>query len=314
MPLIRSFALAMALALPLVTPTLLRADQMTMAAPVRLGPLILSGGFARATLPNAPVAGGFLTIENTGTEDDTLIGAATSIAGHMEVHEMAMKGDVMQMRELEGGLPVPAGQTVVLKPGGFHIMFMDLKEPLVQGGTVMVTFTFARAGSIGVPLTIGAPNAKSMGGEDHSHQGNGTTGDTGHAAPHSAAGHAAPAGFDQTAVQGDDARIEGLLRATFETAERPLALDPLLIAGDRAVVGWVQGDMGGRALLEKDSAGLWRVVLCAGEGLKGQTNMEAMGVPAGQAGILAAAQAKAEAMLPPETVALLDSFGEPVRF
>lgn len=126
----------------------------------QLGALTLVAPFARATLPNAPVAGGFVTVTNTGTEDDLLIGAASEAAGHMEVHEMVMDGEVMKMRELVDGLPIPAGQTVELKPGGFHIMFMDLKHPLVEGETVDVTLTFERAGEIEIPLVIAARDAK----------------------------------------------------------------------------------------------------------------------------------------------------------
>lgn len=138
--------------------------------PVHLGALVISGGFSRATLPNAPVAGGFLTIENSGTEDDRLIGAASEIAGRVEVHEMAMEGEVMKMRELKDGLPIPAGETVELKPGGFHVMFMDLKQPFVEGGKVMVTLTFEKAGSVEVPLMVGAPNAGAHGGMKTDHQ------------------------------------------------------------------------------------------------------------------------------------------------
>lgn len=157
MNLIRAFAVGLALAgLPLCAP----ADTaMPMGEAVHLGPLVLSGGFSRATLPNAPVAGGFLTIQNTGTADDRLIGVSSEVAGHVEVHEMAMVGDVMKMRQLKDGLPIPAGQTVTLKPGGIHVMFMGLKQPLVQGKTVIVTLTFEKAGSVQIPLAIGAPNA-----------------------------------------------------------------------------------------------------------------------------------------------------------
>ncbi|MBI1416541.1 MAG: copper chaperone PCu(A)C [Limimaricola sp.] len=161
--------------------------EMAQGAPITLGPLVLTGGFARATLPGAPVAGGFVTIQNTGTEDDTLIGAASDLAGHMEVHEMKMDGQVMKMRQLEGGLPIPAGQTVVLKPGGFHVMFMDLKGPLVEGQMVDVTLTFAKAGSVVVPLMIGAPNATAPGAMPGM-QGMGTMdGNAGMAAPASSA-------------------------------------------------------------------------------------------------------------------------------
>ncbi|MGR3371822.1 DUF1775 domain-containing protein [Pseudooceanicola nanhaiensis] len=130
------------------------------------GALEITGGFSRATLPNAPVGGGFLTIVNTGTEDDRLVSASAAVAGRAEVHEMTMADGVMQMRPLPDGLPIPAGGTVELRPGGHHLMLMDLKEALVEGETVEVTLTFETAGEVVVPLAIGAPNAR--GAMDHS--------------------------------------------------------------------------------------------------------------------------------------------------
>ena len=138
------------------------------AETVTLGALKIEGAFSRATLPNAPVAGGFMTITNTGETDDRLISATSEVAGHMEIHEMTMNGDVMQMRELADGLVIPAGETLTLKPGSFHLMFMQLKQPLVQGESVSVTLTFEQAGTVTLPLPIGAINAKSHGGHgDH---------------------------------------------------------------------------------------------------------------------------------------------------
>ncbi|NIZ12988.1 DUF1775 domain-containing protein [Phaeobacter sp. HF9A] len=143
------------------------------AAPVTLGPLEITGAFSRATLPNAPVAGGFMTITNTGESADRLVSARTDVSDHMEVHEMAMNGDVMQMRELADGLEIPAGETVTLKPGSFHLMFMGLKAPLVEGETVMVTLTFEHAGEVSLPLSIGAINAKTPAHHgDHGHASN----------------------------------------------------------------------------------------------------------------------------------------------
>ncbi len=136
-------------------------DDHAAAAPgTEVGALRITAPFSRATLPNAPVAGGFLTITNTGTTDDRLIAAASEAAGRIEVHEMEMKGDVMRMRELKGGLPIPAGATVSLDPGGYHIMFMDLAHPFARGTSVPVTLTFEKAGSVDVALPIGAPNAR----------------------------------------------------------------------------------------------------------------------------------------------------------
>jgi len=133
------------------------------AAPVKLGPLVISGGFTRATLPHAPVGGGFMTITNTGGTDDRLVSAASPVADHVEIHEMSMVGDVMKMQPLPDGLPIPAGETVTLQPGGYHLMLMGLKERLEQGATVAVTLTFSNAGTVEVPLAVGPINAGSQG-------------------------------------------------------------------------------------------------------------------------------------------------------
>ena len=135
---------------------------------VHLGAINISLPFTRATLPNAPVAGGFLTIENTGTEPDRLVSATSDIAGETQIHEMAMQGDVMKMRQLADGLEIPAGETVVLAPGGFHIMFMGLKQALVEGETITVTLTFEKAGTVDVVLPIEAAAADAPTAE-HAH-------------------------------------------------------------------------------------------------------------------------------------------------
>ena len=130
--------------------------------------LSFTDAFAYATLPNAPVAGGFVHITNTGNTDDRLIAAAAPIAGEMQIHEMAMRGGVMKMRELPDGLLIPAGETVVLKPGGYHLMFMQLNAPLVAGEMVTVTLTFEHAGTVELPMMIYKRGA-AMGG--HTMQG-----------------------------------------------------------------------------------------------------------------------------------------------
>lgn len=128
--------------------------EMPMAASeIAFGDLTLTNIYAFATLPNAPVAGGFLTIENTGA-DDRLVAATSAVAGDTQVHEMAMEGDVMRMRQLEDGLDLPAGTAVELKPGGYHIMFMKLQQPLVEGDVFDVTLTFENAGDITVPVEV----------------------------------------------------------------------------------------------------------------------------------------------------------------
>lgn len=136
---------------------------VTHAPAVEAGPLTVSDGFSRATRPGAPVAGGFVTIANHGPDADRLVAVASPAAGRMEVHEMAMADGVMTMRALDDGLPIPAGATVVLAPGGYHVMFMDLQAPLVEGESVAVTLTFEHAGPVTVPFAVLAPDAKGFG-------------------------------------------------------------------------------------------------------------------------------------------------------
>jgi len=145
---LRTIRAAAAAALLLVAPTFAHDGV------IHLGPINISSPFSRATLPNAPVGGGFLTIENTGTEDDRLVSASSSIAKDTQIHEMAMEGDVMKMRHLAEGLVIPAGETVELTPGSLHIMFMGLNGAFVEGETVTVTLTFEKAGTVDVELPV----------------------------------------------------------------------------------------------------------------------------------------------------------------
>lgn len=145
------------------------AEQPAGGPVVTIGDLEITGAFSRATLPNAPVGAGYLTITNKGTADDTLVSATSPVAGMTQIHQMKMEGDVMKMSEIGEGLVIPAGATVTLAPGGFHIMFMQLKEALVEGSKVPLTLTFATAGTVDVELAVGAINADAPAceGADH---------------------------------------------------------------------------------------------------------------------------------------------------
>ncbi len=139
---------------------------------VKAGALELTDLWTRATPPNAPTAGGYLTITNTGTEADRLTGAASSQAGSGELHEMSVKDGIMTMRPLGDGIEIPAGESVTLAPGAMHIMFTTPKEPFVDGGKVPVELTFEKAGKIETFLHImgiGAPGPGGKAGEPHEH-------------------------------------------------------------------------------------------------------------------------------------------------
>lgn len=135
----------------------------------KIGTLKIDHPWARATPAGARVAGGFMTITNSGAADRLVSGTAT-VAGRVEVHEMAVNNGVMTMRELAGGLPIPENGSVTLKPGSFHVMFMDLKQPLNVGESFKGTLTFEKAGTIEVEFAIEAMGAQGM---DHGAAGHG---------------------------------------------------------------------------------------------------------------------------------------------
>lgn len=128
----------------------------------------LVDGWARASVEGAPNSAAYGILVNLSGEDDTLIAASTDAAEFTELHEMVMgAGDVMQMRPVEGGIAVPATGFAQLKPGGLHIMLINLAEPLVAGEMLTLTLTFEVAGELEVSLPIKVPmemGAQSMSG------------------------------------------------------------------------------------------------------------------------------------------------------
>jgi uncharacterized protein YcnI len=155
-----------ALARPAPGVMLLPAEQKTAASIYKLGTLVIEAPWARATPAGAQVAGGYLKIANTGSTPDRLIGGSFPVASAVEIHEMAMADGVMKMRELDKGLEIPPGQTVELKPGGYHLMLTGLRAPLKEGGSVTGRLVFEKAGALDVELKIAPMGARSPG---HSH-------------------------------------------------------------------------------------------------------------------------------------------------
>ena len=122
----------------------------------------VAGPWLRATPPGAPVAGGFLTLHNGTSADDRLLAVESDAAQHVEIHEMRDEGGVARMREMVDGLPLPAGATAELKPGGQHLMFIQPTRALPAGEKVDATLVFERAGRMPVvfevrPLGAAAP-------------------------------------------------------------------------------------------------------------------------------------------------------------
>lgn len=142
--------------------------QTALAEQFTIGDLTISNPMIRATPVNAPVSGGYMTITNGGADDDRMTGVAVDFARESQIHEMKMDGDVMKMREIDGGLVIPAGETVVLQPGGFHIMFMKLDQQLKQDQRFDAKLTFENAGTVDVTLTVAdlAAIKESLGGDE----------------------------------------------------------------------------------------------------------------------------------------------------
>jgi copper(I)-binding protein len=141
------------------------------AQEVKAGDLVISQAWSRATPGGAKIAGGYLTIENKGTAPDRLISGAGDVAGRVEIHEMAMNNGVMTMRPLDKGLAIEPGKTVKLAPGGFHLMLMDLKNPLKQGDKVPLVLVFEKAGKVNLSLDVQGVGAQAPGGAGHDHSG-----------------------------------------------------------------------------------------------------------------------------------------------
>ena len=124
----------------------------------------------RATTPNAGATAAYGIIHNHSDIDDRLIGAEVSFARKVEIHEMKREGDVMKMREIEGGLLIPAGAIVALAKGAEHVMIMGLSGPITMDGSYQISFEFEHAGIITVEAdTISLSGKPAAHNHDHKH-------------------------------------------------------------------------------------------------------------------------------------------------
>ena len=124
---------------------------------VKLGNIVIHHPWSRQSPKAADVAAGFMTITNTGKEDDRLIRATSGISTSAQIHDMRMEGVVMKMAELPDGVVIPAGGTVKLKPKSLHLMFIGLKQQVMEGEEFSGTLTFEKAGTVTVEYEVAAP-------------------------------------------------------------------------------------------------------------------------------------------------------------
>jgi copper(I)-binding protein len=131
----------------------------------KLGALEIGHPWARETPVSATTGAGYLTVKNTGTEPDRLIAVATPGAEKVEIHQSIDENGVAKMRPVDG-IEIPAGGSIALKSGGYHLMLIGLKEPLAEGMRVPGTLTFEKAGKLDIEFAV---EGMSYGGPDTKH-------------------------------------------------------------------------------------------------------------------------------------------------
>ncbi len=129
------------------------------------GTVDISDPWVRATVPQQMATGAFMQI--TSPEGGKLVKASSPVAGVVEVHEMSMDNGVMKMRAIANGLELPAGKAVELKPGGYHVMLMDLKQQVKEGEEVPLTLVFEGADGKTTEQSINAPVRAMNAGRPH---------------------------------------------------------------------------------------------------------------------------------------------------
>ncbi|MFY9693476.1 MAG: copper chaperone PCu(A)C [Xanthobacteraceae bacterium] len=133
------------------------------AADYDIGSMHISQPWARATPKGADDGAGYMTITNKGSAPDRVSCVSDDASKQCQIHSMTMEGGIMKMRPVEGGLEIKPGETVTLKPGGYHMMFVDLTHPLEQGKSVEAELKFDHAGTVKVDYPIAAIGAPAPG-------------------------------------------------------------------------------------------------------------------------------------------------------
>lgn len=248
---------------------------------------------SHAMVPGAKVGDGYLTIVNDGDQPDRLIAAESDRARSVQLHRMDMSNGIMTMRELKGGLTIPARTTLRLAPD-YHLMFNNVDKPFRKGETIKTTLTFEKAGDIDVGLVVGniagpldddkdgmaAPNASEM-SMDMAHM--------------------------HHAEKDPQVAIRDVLKMMFETPDKPLLIEPITVQDEWALAGWQQDRHGGRVLLKQWPHG-WRVQMLGGDTFKSVAGYEGAGLSPREAEQLSRRVLEVEAKLDEKTRQLFGSF------
>lgn len=138
---------------------------LAAATPARAEPLLVHEPWARAALQGRTSAA-YMTIENTTATLDRLVSATTPAARVVELHTHMMDGGVMRMRPVSA-IEVNPGEPAVLRPGGLHVMLIDLTAPLQPGQTIPLTLRFEKAGEVTVQVAVRPAGASGPGQHGH---------------------------------------------------------------------------------------------------------------------------------------------------
>lgn len=270
--------LALIAALLLFTPT--------YAHEVKVGDIEIIHAHINAPAKGAKSAAGYMAITNSGVHAERLLGVEVGFADMAMLHTTTFSADGVATMAHVVALDIPAGETVVLEPGGVHIMLMRLTQTLAVGDMVPATLILEHTGRVEIEFMVD-PADGSM--------------------DHSSMNHSAAA--SDTPVQTGDAvtDIEALLKAQFDRPEALLSVSPITVQGSVAIAGWHQNGTGGRGFLRHDADG-WFVELCSGAGLMQPATLQSLGLGDADAETLLSAAKSAESTVGADVVALLDSF------
>ena len=131
-----------------------------LAAAPAMAQIKIENAWSRATPPGAKIAVGYMIIRNDSSAPDRLVAASSPAAERVETHVTVKEGDIFRMREVKG-YPIPAHGSFELKPGGAHLMFVDIKRPFKEGDKIPATLRFEKAGEVKVEFLVGRLGAPS---------------------------------------------------------------------------------------------------------------------------------------------------------
>jgi len=152
--------------------TTLLAGAIALIPTLSLAHMVVEDAYARAASAVAVSGAAFMSIFNHSDQDDRLVSATSDVAERIELHTHIMEDNgVMRMTEIEGGIELPAGETILLERGGLHVMFLGLTRPLNHGDEVTLTLEFEHADPVSLTIPVDLERQPEHGGHGHMNHG-----------------------------------------------------------------------------------------------------------------------------------------------